>query len=81
MNSARQDRDPLTFHYPRTLREVERDPSQWWQSAEAAIAEEEHIRQMFAEPAKAESRSNVWANRTLYAFAACVFFAYFKGWI
>jgi len=80
MNSARQDRDPLTFRYPRTLREAERDPSDWWQEAEAAIAEEEHIRAMFAEPER-ESRSNVWANRALYALAAVVFFAYFKGWI
>jgi hypothetical protein len=79
--SANLDRDPLTMRYARTLKDTVRDPSDWWQSAESAVAEEEHIRAMFAEPAMRESRSNVWAERVLYVFAASVLFAYLKGWI
>lgn len=62
-----------TQRFPRTMREAQNDPSAWWQSAEAAVAEETYIRAMFAEPVKPiESRSVVWAERAICLIAAIV---------
>lgn len=78
--NARLDRDPLTMRYARTLKDTVRDPSDWWTTAEAAIAEEAHIRAMFAEQDKqVQSLTDKWATRCIYLIGAGVLIAYFMG--
>ena len=76
----RYDSHPLTYKFPRTLRDTERDPSAWWASAEAAAAEEQHIRAMFAEPAR-RARMSSWdrAHLCIYVIAAGVAVAFMCG--
>lgn len=71
-----------TRTFPRSLSEAwpERRGMDWWVSAEAAAAEEEHIRAMFADPVKPQTdRSFVWAVRCIYLIAAGVAVAFFAG--
>lgn len=71
-------RDPLTYVYPRTLRETRRDPYEWWTTAEAAVAEEEHIKAMFNERPKPRD-SAAWAELCIYLIATCVAIAFVLG--
>lgn len=69
MSTARFDpRDPLVMRTARTLQETRRDSFDWWTTAEAAAAEEEHIKAMFAE--RQISSSWKWAERAIYAVCA-----------
>lgn len=79
--NAQIDRDPLTMRYARTLRETERDPRAWWDSATAAAAEEERIRRTLANGPRrsAEPRSWIWAHRVIYAIALGLAMACFMG--
>ena len=65
-----------TRTYPRTLRQADSDPMDWWVKAEAEAAQEEHIRAMFRGP---EPRSWVWGNRCIAAILVGIVVALLFG--
>lgn len=64
--------DPLTARYKRNLHEMEPDARRWWTTAEAAIAEEEFIRDSFNDDARPRQTTS-WPLRAAYVFGLCAF--------
>jgi hypothetical protein len=76
-DAARRRFNDTTERFPRTLREAQRNPRDWWTTAEAAIAEEEYIREMFAKSEQQEKTPG--HDRVLYLIGALVVILYFLG--